>query len=58
MGLAAHGAVIETRPARMPLHSAPRSHTWSSLLVMSTTVMPPKAAEIVVHTVARAAMAA
>ena len=54
----AHPAVIETRPARIPLHRAPRSQMWSSFLVASTVTIPPKAAESVVQMVARAAVAA
>ena len=52
----AHPAVIETRPARMPLQTMPTSYVFEKMRSKKTTVMPPTAAERVVHIAARAIM--
>ena len=53
----AHPAVIETRPASTPLHTALTSHTSEPMLLSRRmTVMPPPAPARVVVTHARAAV--
>merc|ERR1719324_898507 len=42
-----HGAVIETNPAKIPLHSPPMSYFFVTANRMRKTVMPPEAAESV-----------